>query len=196
MSVWANCPLKISDLELQSWLLHDVLSVKYPGCAVKRGGLVQLRLLCLSACLQPVSWQLGVGCGFIHLNTAAAFKSGAGDRGSDPIVPNPSCVPVLDVVRKPLHFLLLPTPCWFVAALFHSPFLRPLLVWDERVSLVIQLSPNTCKNTGCLLVLWCFMCSLRKHLHFLFELYLAVQETKAFGKPKLAGASPLLCSYF
>lgn len=79
MSICANCSLKISDPELESWLLCDVLSVKYPGCDLKRGGLVQSHVLCLSACLQPVSQQLGMGCGFIHLNTAATFKSGAGD---------------------------------------------------------------------------------------------------------------------
>lgn len=122
-------------------MLHDVLSVKYPGCDLKRGGFVQSHLLCPSARLQPVSQQLGMGCGFIHLNTTAAFKVELerAKRESDLTVPNPSCVPVSDVVRKPLHFLLLLALCWFVTALFS--FLHEAFLCKMRV-LVIQLNSD------------------------------------------------------
>lgn len=78
MIAWDSCSLKISDLQVESWLLCDILCVKYAGCDVERGGFVQLHLLCPSACLQPVSQQLGMGCGFIPLNNTTAFKSWAG----------------------------------------------------------------------------------------------------------------------
>lgn len=147
-SVWANCSLKISDRELESWLLRDLLSIKYPGCHLKRGGFVQLHLLCPSACLQPVSQQLGTGCGFIHLNTTAAFKSWAGDskQGKWSDSAKSEMCSSLGCGEEASSFpiassSLLVCHCSFFTAL--SSFLHAAFVCKMRVSFVIQLNPDT-----------------------------------------------------
>lgn len=125
LSVWANCSLKVSDLELEGWLLHDVLSVKYPGCGLKRGGFVQLHLPCPCVCLQPASQQLGVRCGFIHLNTTAAFKSWAGgsEQGKWSDGAKSELCSSLGCGEEASSFPVV--SCWFDTALFHSSFLLP-----------------------------------------------------------------------
>lgn len=162
MCVWANCSLKMSDLELESWLLRGVLSV---GNSL---GVIGGEASALPFCV-PVS-QLGMGHGFIHLNTPAASKSWAGDRESDLKVPNPSCVPVSDVVRneEASSFLAASTPRWFITCL--SSFLlfsareefllsySLILTLDLQKHRVPSSSPRLCE----------LPCSGRRYLDFYF----------------------------
>lgn len=146
MSVWANCSLKISDLELESWLPRDVLTVKYPGCDLRRGGFVQSHLLCPSACLQPVSQQLGVGCGFIHLNTTVVFKSWAGDskQGKWSDSAKSELCSSLGCGEEAFSF---PIASSSLLVRYHSStalfsFLHAAFVFKTRVSFVVQLNPD------------------------------------------------------
>lgn len=206
MSVWANCSLKISDLELESWLLCDVLSVKHPGWELKRGGFVQSHLLCPSVCLEPGRQQLGMGCGFIHLNTAAVLKSWAGDgeqgKWSDSaksqLCPSVRCGEEASLFPIASSSLLV-HHCSFSQLFSPSGMLHFCATWEFPLwySLILTLYLQKHWMPSSSSMLRELLCFLRKYLGFFFLLlYVAVQEIGAFGKPKLPGASPLLCSYF
>ena len=138
----------------------------------EKRGFVLWRLLCPSARLQPVSQQLGMGCGFIHLNTTAAFKSWAGDceqgKWSDSAKSElcsslrcgeeASTFPIASSSLVAHHSsFLLPACCFFVQDEF--------LLWCSLI-LTLYLQKHWVVSSS--LVLRELLCSLRKCWDFTF----------------------------
>lgn len=132
MSVWANCSLKMSDLELESWLLRGVLSV---GNSL---GVIGGEASALPFCV-PVS-QLGMDRGFIHLNTPAASKSWAGDKGKwSESAKSELCSRLRCGEEWGSLFI---SCCFYSSLVHHLSFLLPAFLCKRRVSFVIQLNPH------------------------------------------------------
>lgn len=145
------------------------------SCSLRAGSLAWAAVLSTLILLQHVR---------VELETA--------NWESDLTVPNPGCVPVSDVLGKPLvrhrSSSQLPSSCMLLLCAGWE-----FLVWCNLI-LMLYLENHWVPSGFSML---CGpLCSLRKYWGFISVLYVVVQVIRAFGKPELPGASPLLGSWF
>lgn len=184
MSVWANCSLKMSDLELGSWLLWGVLSVGN-SLGVIGGEVDLLSGICLALlCACEPAWH---GLWVYPPKHSCSFSALSWRQGKWSESAKSELSSHLRCGEEWGNLFM--SYCFYSWLVYHLSFLLPahcfslqesfLLSYSLALTLGLQkhhvpsASPALCE----------LLCSWRRYLDFIFVLCVAVLEIWGFGTP-------------